>query len=60
MFKKKHRFIENVASCKHKSIMSKEETIIKLTTMNIVWDEVDEINYFEDETLEEVQYYSKN
>ena len=33
--KKEHRFIEDVAFCKHKSIINKKVTIIKLTTMNI-------------------------
>ena len=34
--KKEHRFTKNDASCKHQLIISKDETILKLTTIDIV------------------------
>lgn len=54
---KEHRSTEDDAPCKHQSIVGKDEAILKLAAIDIVWDEVDGKNYFFEE---EAQYHSKN
>lgn len=61
---KGHRPTENNAPCKHSPVVAKEEAIIKLAAIGIVWDGVDGEDYDSEEANNhpgaETGYYSEN